>query len=62
MKKVIYTLLALSVVSSFSFAQMKLQLPTEITGETSRSFFSHNLESNLNLDLPQHITSRVGSL
>jgi len=60
MKKVVYTFLALFVVSSFSFAQMKLQLPTEITGETSQSFLSHNLESNLKLDLPQHITSPGG--
>lgn len=53
MKKVVYTFLALIVISSFGFAQMKLQLPTEITGESSQSFISHNLESNLKLDLPQ---------
>jgi hypothetical protein len=56
MKKVVYTFLALIVVSSISFAQMKLQLPTEITGETSQSFFSHSLESNLQLELPANIT------
>ena len=60
MKKVVYTVITLIVVSSFSFAQMKLQLPTEITGESSQSFLNHNLESNLNLDLPQHITSPGG--
>jgi len=60
MKKVVYTFLALIVVSTFSFAQMKLQLPTDITGESSQSFLNHNLESNLNLDLPQHITSPGG--
>jgi hypothetical protein len=60
MKKVVYTFLTLIVVSSFSFAQMKLQLPTEITGERSQSFLNHNLEANLNLDLPQHITSPGG--
>ena len=36
MKKVVYTFLALIVVSSISFAQMKLQLPIEITGESSQ--------------------------
>jgi outer membrane protein W len=60
MKKVIYTLLALFVVSSFSLAQMKLQLPTEITGESSQTFLSHNIESNLKLELPQHITAPGG--
>ena len=52
MKKVVHTFLALIVVSSISFAQMQLQLPTEITGESSQSFFSHSLESNLQLELP----------
>ena len=57
MKKVVYTFLALFVVSSFSFAQMKLQLPTEITGETSNSFFNHDLESKLKLELPSNVTA-----
>ncbi len=60
MNKVIHTFLALFVVSSFSFAQMKLQLPTEITGESTQSFLNNDLESNLKLDLPQHITSPGG--
>lgn len=55
MMKVIYTFLALIVVSSISFAQMKLQLPTEITGETSQSFFNHELESNLQLQIPAEV-------
>ncbi len=60
MKKVVYTFLALIIVSSFGFAQMKLQLPTEITGESSQSFLNHDLESNLKLDLPQQITAPGG--
>ena len=57
MKKVVYTFLALFVVSSYSLAQMKLQLPTEITGETSNSFLNHDLESNLKLELPSNVTA-----
>ncbi len=57
MKKVLITFFALIMVSSLSFAQMQLRLPTEITGETSQSFLTNNLESNLKLDLPQNVTA-----
>ncbi|MBT8378878.1 MAG: hypothetical protein KJN64_06595 [Ignavibacteria bacterium] len=60
MNKVIYTLLSVFIVSSFSFAKMQLQLPTEITGEKSKTFLNHDLESNLKLELPQHVTTPGG--
>ena len=60
MKKVVYTILSLILVSSFSFSQMKLQLPTEITGETTQTFLNHDLESKLNLELPQHVSAPGG--
>jgi outer membrane protein W len=55
MKKVVFTFLAFLIVSSFNFAQMKLQLPTEITGEISHTFLNHDLESNLKLELPSNV-------
>lgn len=60
MKKVIYLLLALSIVSSFSFAQMKLSLPAEITGETSQPFLNQNIESNLKLQVPADVLVPAG--
>lgn len=60
MRKVYYAILCLIIISSVSFAQMKLQLPGEITGETSQSFLNHDLESNLRLDLPPEVTAPGG--
>jgi len=60
MKKVVYSLLAVLIVSSLSVAQMKLQLPAEISGETSQSFLNQSLESNLQLQVPSDVLAPAG--
>jgi outer membrane protein W len=36
---------------------MKLQLPDEVSGHTSQSFINHEMESNLQLELPPNVTA-----
>jgi hypothetical protein len=55
MNKVLFTVLSIFLISSFSFAELKLNLPAELTGETTQSIINKNLESNLNLTLPSEV-------
>ena len=55
MNKVFLTVLSIFLVSSLSFAELKLNLPAKITGETTQSIINKNLESNLNLTLPSEV-------
>jgi len=56
MHKVLLTVLTLVLVSTLGFAEMKLKLISDFTGETNSSFISNNLESNLQLNLPSEVT------
>ena len=60
MREFLYTFIALFCVSSISFAQMKLQLPAEITGETEESFINRDIESNLKLNVLPEATAPGG--
>ena len=60
MRLLVYTFIALFVVLSFSFAQMKLQFPAEITGETEESFVNRDIESHLKLDVLPEATALGG--
>jgi outer membrane protein W len=55
MNKVLFTVLSFIVISSLSFAELKLKLPTDLTGETTQSIVYKNVESNLNLNIPSEI-------
>jgi hypothetical protein len=52
MQKIFLVLLVFLVVSSFAFAELKLRLPAEITGETTTSIINKNIEQNLKLTIP----------
>lgn len=55
MNKLLLTVLSIFLVSSLSFAELKLNLPSDLTGETTQSIINKNLESNLNLALPSEV-------
>jgi len=55
MQKVLLTVLTLVLVSTLGFAEMKLKLISDFTGETNSSFINNNLESNLNLSVAQEV-------
>lgn len=52
MKKIFLVLFTFLFVSSLNFAELKLKLPAEITGETTSSIINKNIEQNLKLDIP----------
>jgi len=60
MQKLIYSILIAFVISSLSFAQMKLQLPMKITGETQESFINQDIEPNLRLNALPETTAPGG--
>lgn len=55
MNKVLLTVLSIILVSSFSFAELKLNLSGDLSGETIQSINNKNLENNLNLSLPSEV-------
>ena len=55
MNKLLLTVLSIFLVSSLSFAELKLNLPADLTGETTQSILNNNLESKLNLALPSEV-------
>lgn len=52
MQKIFLILLTFLLVSSIAFAELKLKLPAEITGETTSSIINKNIEQNLKLTIP----------
>ena len=55
MFKVLLTVLSIIVISSLSFAELKLKLPADLTGETTQSLVYKNVESNLNLNIAPEV-------
>jgi hypothetical protein len=55
MRKLFLTFFSFVLISSLSFAELKLKLPAEITGETTSSIISKNIEQNLQLTLPSEV-------
>jgi opacity protein-like surface antigen len=55
MRKVLLIVLSILFVSSLNFAELKLKLPAELTGETKQSIINKNLETNLKLNLPAEV-------
>lgn len=55
MNKMIFTALSFFLISSLSFAELKLNLPTNLTGETTQSIIDNNLKSNLKLAIPAEV-------
>ena len=45
MSKVLFTVLSVIVISSLSFAELKLQLHTDLAGEATQSIINKNIES-----------------
>lgn len=52
MQKFFLVLFTCLFVASFTFAELKLKLPAEITGETTTSIINKNIEQNLMLNIP----------
>ena len=57
MKRFLLTFLSIVLISSLSFAELRLKLPTELTGETTQSLINNNLKANLNLEVPAEIVT-----
>jgi hypothetical protein len=55
MNKLLLTVFSVFLISSLNFAEMKLKLSAELTGETKHSIINKNLETNLKLTLPSEI-------
>ena len=55
MNKVFFTVLSIFLISSLSFAELKLKLPAELTGETTKFVINKNIESNLKLSIPSTV-------
>jgi opacity protein-like surface antigen len=56
MKKFLLVILAVSLVSSSSLAEMKLKLHSDVMNIQHQSIFNKNIETNLKLDLPAEVT------
>lgn len=52
MQKFFLIILSILLISSIGFAELKLKLPAEITGETTNSIIKKNLENNFKLNTP----------
>lgn len=52
MQKFFLFILSILLISSLGFAELKLKLPVEITGETTNSIVKKNLENNFKLNIP----------
>lgn len=57
MNKAVLTILSIILISSLSFAELKLKLSADLTGETHQSLINKNVESNLNLSIPPEIVT-----
>lgn len=55
MLKLFLTIFSCVLISSLSFAELKLKLPAEITGETTSSIINKNIEQNLKLTIPSEV-------
>ncbi len=60
MQKLIYSILTVVVISSLTFAQMKLQLPAEVTSENNETLLNRNIESNFQLNVLPEATAPGG--
>jgi len=59
MNKLLLTVLSIFLISSLSFAELKLKIPIDQAGKTTQLILNNNLESNLNLTLPSEIVTPV---
>ena len=55
MQRIFLTILSFVLISSLAFAELKLKLPAEITGETTSSIINKNIEQNLKLSIPSEV-------
>lgn len=55
MQKIFLIILSILLISSPGFAELKLKLPGEITGETTNSIINKNIEQNLKLSIPSEV-------
>ncbi len=55
MQKIFLIILSILLISSPGFAELKLKLPAEITGETTSSIINKNIENNLKLSIPAEV-------
>jgi len=62
MRRLFLILFSIILISSLSFAELKLKLPTVLTGETTQSIINNNLETNLNLSVPSEVVAPVGMM
>ncbi|HEY6435434.1 MAG TPA: hypothetical protein VIY47_02510, partial [Ignavibacteriaceae bacterium] len=60
MYKVVLTVFSILLISSLSFAELKLKLPADLTGETTQSIINKDAESNLSLNVPAEIVPASG--
>jgi outer membrane protein W len=57
MNRLFFAILSFLLIPILSFAQMKLNISTEFTGENQQFFLNNQLESNLKLDMPADVTA-----
>ena len=57
MKRLFLTFLSIVLISSLSFAELKLKLPSDLTGENYQSIINKNLETNLKLEVPAEVVT-----
>lgn len=55
MRKIFLIISTFLLVSTFTFAELKLKLPAEITGETSTSMLNKNIKQNLKLSISSEV-------
>jgi hypothetical protein len=55
MQRIFLTILSFVLISTLAFAELKLKLPAEITGETTSSIINKNIEQNLKLNIPSEV-------
>lgn len=55
MKNFLFVLFAIFLVSSFSFAEMKLKLRSDLMNSQTQSVINKNLETNLKLNIPAEV-------
>jgi len=57
MKNLSLLFIAFLFLSSVTLAGFSLKLSMDITGEQEQTFLNHNLETNLKLELPSHVSN-----
>jgi outer membrane protein W len=55
MRKVFLTLFTVALISSLGFAEMRLQLKSDLMSENDNSIISNDLKSNLKLEVPSEV-------